>query len=324
MALSEKERIEIIELDNSGLSSRKISKKLGIPKSTIGDFLRKETYKLWWSERGEVVSEPDRKHLPKVLILDIETAPTRGFFWGLWNQNMGLNMITNEWFILSYSAKWLGEPEEEIIYDDLRGQVAKEDDRKLLKGLWNLLDECDIVITQNGKKFDIKKINARFVMNDFLPPSSYKHIDTLQIAKSEFAFTSNKLEWMTHKLNVKFKKLDHGRYFGFNLWNGMMNDELGAWEECEDYNKHDVLSLEELYIKLAAWDKKHPNFSLYFDEPKQLCRCGSSEFVEDGYAYTQLSKFQRYRCVKCGAESRSRKNLFTKEKRESLRLNVLN
>lgn len=257
---------------------------------------------------------------PKVLIFDLETSPLRSYTWGLWNQNVGLNQIHGEWFLLSYAAKWLGE--DEIFYDDMRGKVDTEDDTHLLDVMWNLLDQADIVITQNGIKFDSKKINARFILNGYKPPSSYKHIDTLQIAKKTFGFTSNKLQWMTDKLNVDFKKLDHGKFFGFNLWKEMLNDNIEAWEECEEYNKYDVWSLEELYLKMAAWDKSHPNFNLYHHESEHICRCGSKDVVRYGYAYTGKSKFQRWRCNDCGAETRDSINLFDKEKRKSLHLNV--
>jgi hypothetical protein len=262
--------------------------------------------------------------LPRVLIIDIETAPLKSFTWGLWQQNVGLNQIESEWFILSYSAKWLGSPEDEIFYNDMRGIVHTEDDTHLLDEIWKLLDEADIVLTQNGKKFDTKKINARLVMNGYKPPKPYKQIDTLIIAKQVFGFTSNKLEWMTDKLCKKYKKQSHGKFAGFELWKQMMLDNPEAWDECETYNKYDVLSLEELYTVIAAWDGKHPNFNLYHDKEEHLCRCGSHKVVEDGYAYTAKSKFQQYRCLDCGATTRGSTNLFTKEKRQSLQLNILN
>jgi hypothetical protein len=46
---------------------------------------------------------------PRILFLDIETAPLQSYHWGLWDQNIGLEQIGTEWSILSFSAKWLGE-----------------------------------------------------------------------------------------------------------------------------------------------------------------------------------------------------------------------
>jgi hypothetical protein len=254
---------------------------------------------------------------PLVVLLDIETAPLLGYCWGMWENNLGLNMIKTDWYILSWSAKILGEPT--VYYKDQRDAKNIEDDKELLKDIWKLLDRADVVITQNGIRFDIKKLNARFILNGMQPPSSFKNIDTLKIAKAKFAFTSNKLEYMTDKLCTKYKKLSHKKFPGFELWKECLAGNIEAWKEMEKYNKHDVLSLEELYEKLIPWDSS-VNFNLYNDSEENECKCGSSEFIKKGYAYTAVSKFQKYKCKECGAETRGRKDLFSKEKKASLRV----
>lgn len=255
---------------------------------------------------------------PKVLLLDIETAPILARVWGMWDQNVGLNQIKSDWFILSFSAKWLGDPASKTIYADQRNAKDIEDDTPLLKKVWNLLDEADILITQNGIKFDTKKLNSRFVIKGFQPPSSFKNIDTLVLAKKHFGFTSNKLEYMTDKLCTKYKKNSHKKFSGFELWKECLAGNKAAWKEMELYNKLDVLSLEELYYKLIPWDSSI-NFNLYSDSEEVLCKCGSSDFIKRGFFYTNSGKFQRYRCNKCGAETRSKENLFNKDKKKSLR-----
>lgn len=256
---------------------------------------------------------------PKVLIFDIETAPMLGYVWGLWDNNVALNQVYSDWHIISWSAKWLGDSPSKIIYQDQRKAKTIEDDSNLLKGIWKLLDEADIVITQNGKNFDQKKLQARFVLSGMKPPSSYKHIDTFVIAKKHFAFTSNKLEYMSDKLCIKYKKLKTKQYQGFDLWKACLRGDLRAWKEMEKYNKHDVLALEELYTKLIPWDSSI-NFDVYDDSVVTTCPCGSNaELIKYGFAYTSVSKFQRYQCTKCGAETRGRKNLFSKDKKASLR-----
>src|SRR6185369_16124997 len=146
---------------------------------------------------------------PKVLIFDIETAPILGHVWSLWENNVALNQIVSDWHVLSWSAKWLDDPPNKIMYQDQRNARDVQDDKALLRGIWNLLDQADVVITQNGKSFDQKKLNARFILNKMQPPSSYKHIDTKVIAGKHFAFTNNKLEYMTDKLCTNYKKLKH-------------------------------------------------------------------------------------------------------------------
>lgn len=255
---------------------------------------------------------------PKVLIYDIETAPILGYVWGLWENNVGLNQINSDWHVLSWSAKWLNAPESEVMYMDQRDVKNIEDDKLLLSHIWNLLDQADVVITQNGKSFDQKKLNARFIMSGFQPPSSYKHIDTKLIASKHFGFTSNKLEYMTDKLCTKYKKLKHQKFAGFELWRQCLAGNLEAWNEMETYNRYDVMSLEELYTKLIPWDNS-VNFNLYHDSEEVLCKCGSKDFTKNGFYYTSAAKYQRYKCSCCGAETRSKVNLFSKEKKQSLR-----
>lgn len=257
---------------------------------------------------------------PRVLLVDIETAPMLGYVWSLWDQNVGLNQVKTDWFILSYAAKWLDD--KKIIYKDQRNEKNIEDDSTLLESLWKLLDEADIVIGQNSKQFDHKKINARFILNGFQPPSTYKHIDTKILAKRHFAFTSNRLEYMSEKLCKKYKKLKkRGNFSGFEMWSECLKGNMNAWKHMEKYNKYDVLALEELYKKLIPWDNSI-DFNIYSDSLEIVCKCGSKEFKQNGYAYTASGRYHRYKCKSCGSETRGRQNLLSKDKRVSLRANT--
>lgn len=253
----------------------------------------------------------------KVLLFDIETAPILAHVWGLWDNNVALNQVSSDWYVLSWSAKWLGE--DKIMYMDQRNETNLENDLKLLKRIWKLLDEADVVITQNGKNFDTKKLNARFIIQGLQPPSSYRHIDTFIIAKKHFGFTSNKLEYMTDKLCKKYKKLKHKKFPGHEMWAECLKGNKSAWREMEKYNKHDVLALEELYHVLIPWDNS-VNFNVYNEGLSAVCTCGSTEFISKGYHYTSTGKFSRHKCKKCGSEIRGRKNLLDKEKRDSLKV----
>lgn len=250
-----------------------------------------------------------KSNMPKILLLDIETSPIISYVWGLFDQNVALNQIKSDWHILSWSAKWLDS--KKVIYMDQRKAKKIEDDSIILKAIWKLIDECDIVVSQNGKKFDIKKLNARFIFHNFPPPSSFKHIDTLQLAKKHFGFTSNKLEYMTDKLCNKYKKLKTKKFQGFELWSECLKGNIKAWDEMKAYNMMDVLSLEELYKKLIPWDKSI-DFSLYNDKKNFLCTCGSTKKNKNGYFYSSIGKYQRYKCAKCSREITDKNNLLKK------------
>lgn len=260
-----------------------------------------------------------KKNTPRILSLDIETAPILGHVWSLWKQNVGLNQIDTEWSILSFCAKWLGDPR--VIYEDTFSQKNKRNDKRLVRSLWRLLDEADIVVAQNGVRFDVKKIQARMIMQGFKPPSPFKVVDTMLEARKNFGFTSNKLEWLTDKLCVKHKKQKHKQFPGFELWSEYLRGNPAAAVEMREYNTLDVLSLEELYLKMLPWMAGHPNVANYSDEPTDgpLCpHCGSDHVRRKGLRYTQVGQYPRYHCQACGAWSRGRLTVNSKAQKANL------
>ena len=253
---------------------------------------------------------------PKVLFLDIETKPMQVSVWGLQhNDFISVDQIIQDWSVLSWAAKWRGS--SKVLQQDLRAQKTYDNDRPILGDMWELLNEADIVVTQNGKKFDIPKLNSRFVINGMKPPSSFQHIDTRALAKKHFGFTSNSLEYLSEKLCKKYRKLKHKKFPGRELWVECLKGNQAAWKEMARYNKHDVLTLEELYQALAPWDNA-VNFNVYYGDAGAKCTCGSTKFKKNGYAYTSTGKYQRYACKSCGSELKARTNLVDKEVRETM------
>lgn len=256
----------------------------------------------------------------RILILDIETAPIMAHVWRTWKENVGLEQITHDWYILSFSAKWYGS--QTVMYDDQSKATDIEDDSRLMLALHALLDEADIVVAHNGRAFDVRKINARFILNGLKPPSPYKIVDTLEIAKKNFAFTSNRLAYLTDKL-CTIKKLEHGKFPGFMLWKECLKGNPEAWREMRTYNVQDVTSLEELYTKLRAWDSRHPNVDVASSSHEHACPCcGSHKIIRKGFAYTNSGQYQKYLCTACGKWSRTRYTENPTAKRKGLLTNI--
>lgn len=242
-------------------------------------------------------------HSMKILILDIETAPLKSYVWGIWNVNLGhsLNMLESDWFMLTWSAKWLFDGK--VMSDKLTPkEVNKEDDKRICKSLWALLEEADVVIAHNGVKFDIKRINTRFLKNGLTPPMPYMVIDTLLHARKRFNITSNKLNYIGKFLGLG-EKLDTG---GFDLWKRCMEGDEEALTEMEVYNIQDVVLLEDVYLALLPYIKPHPNVALFIAEDVHACpSCGSQELKWEGKYSTYANTYDAFRC-KCGSIGRSR------------------
>lgn len=253
---------------------------------------------------------------PQIITLDIETLPIQAFTWGIWQQNIGLNQIIKDWSVLSYTAKTLGE--KGIRYGDTSPQADVYDDSELMTAIWNELDAADIVIGQNSKRFDHRKINARLIQLGFPPPSPYKVIDTKVEAAKVAMFTSNKLEWLAAAL-TDVPKDKHKDFPGFELWREIIAGNPKAWASMRRYNPRDVRATEKLYLALRPYIEGHPNLAVYAANGKAACpKCGSHNVVSRGYAYTQVGRYQRFHCTTCGGWSRGRFDTQQKGQRAAL------
>lgn len=238
---------------------------------------------------------------PKVLVFDIETFPMEVRIWQLGEQRVNLSQIVKDWSVAAWAAKWLGDKPSKVIYKDTRCNKEVRYDKNILEPLWKLLDEADIVVTQNGKNFDSRKLNARFIEYGMKPPSPYKHLDTYKIADGIAEFTSHKLEYLTDKLNKKYKKLTHKKFPGNSLWDQCLEGNRAAWDEMKRYNIHDVLSTEELYLNLRAWaPETSPN--VYIPTTSRTCGvCGKHRVNMQGVYVLRTGRYPKMHCMDCGA-----------------------
>jgi hypothetical protein len=256
--------------------------------------------------------------MARILLFDIETAPIEAWVWGIWNVNVGTNMLKTDWNMLTWAAKWLDE--DEILYDSNHFYSDDpRDDTDTLQTLWELLDEADIVVAHNGNRFDIPKVNARFITAGMAPPSPYRKIDTLREARKHFKFTSNRLDFVGQALGVG-AKMDTG---GFSLWARCMDGEPTAFEEMIEYNCEDVRLLERVYLKLRPWMTTHPNLGAYNDDEAAQCpKCESKKIHWRGKVRTQTQEYHRFQCQDCGGWGRARTTSMPKEKRKNLVTNA--
>lgn len=252
----------------------------------------------------------DQRPEVKILILDIETSPMQAYVWKRWKENISLDQTISEWFMLCWSAKWLGG---DTFGDCLTPEeVKKEDDMRICYSLWNVLNEADIVIAHNGNRFDIPKINSRFVINGFLPPAPYRQIDTLEVAKKTFGFSSNKLDALAGYFGI-----EHKDPTDFNLWKRCMNGDTSALAYMLKYNMKDVEILEKVYLVLRPWIKNHPNIATITMAEDNVCPiCGKNDLIElpNKFIGTNVSQYQVYRCRDCKAVVRGREKINEKVK----------
>lgn len=225
---------------------------------------------------------------PKILLIDIETAPALAYVWALFDQNISIDQIVRSGYVLCVSWKWLGD--DEVHYIKVMGN-----EKKALKTIHGVLDKADIVVHYNGIKFDIPTLNREFLLNKMAPPSPIKQVDLLKVVRRQFKFSSNKLDFVCQQLGLG-NKVHHK---GMMLWNGCMAGKADDWKVMKEYNIEDVRLLERLYYRLLPWIPNHPNATVYTGVADACPRCGHDKAQKkQNYAAASVS-YTMYQCNKC-------------------------
>jgi uncharacterized protein YprB with RNaseH-like and TPR domain len=202
--------------------------------------------------------------------------------------------------MLCFAYKWLGEKKTNVLsLQDVKNE------KELVRNLWSIFEEADIIIGHNSDRFDIKKSNAKFIEFGFRPPEPYKTVDTLKVARKYFKFDSNRLDSLGEYLGVG-RKVNTG---GFDLWLGCMKGDEKSWRLMKKYNKQDVDLLEKIYTKLRPFIDNHPNLNILDNKETSCPKCKSSRIQKRGFSLTTIGKKQRFVCLDCGGWSTSTKTI---------------
>lgn len=286
-----------LEMKSLGLSNREIARQI-FGKSSAESKIRRFLIK----QHDNIKPKKDKLN---ILFWDIETSIKRSWHF---NQDgyLGSELIDKDFFILTHAWQWNDEDIESTYID---GEDAKEEnDFNVVLKAWHLLDNADIVVGHNLDKFDIKKVNARFLKWGLPAPSPYKTIDTYKLAKRKFGLTFKSLKYLCEFLNLPVQKLSHD---GVKLWiKATLGDEESI-QKMVTYNRGDIPTLKMVYEKLQSWGNGSTNIGLMKKQIEEidtlLCpNCGSDDILPlNKYSFTSANKFQAYRCNSCNGVSRS-------------------
>lgn len=233
---------------------------------------------------------------PRIAFYDLENAPSLGWYYDRWKEG---NIVADEqdWFMLSFAWQWQGETKVhcKALCDYPSYKKNKTDDSPLIKDLWKLFDEADILIAHNGDRFDRRKSNARFLGCKLHPPSPYKTIDTLKVARRQFMLGSNSLASLGQFLGLGGKLPTTG----WDTWRGCIEGDPKAWSTVKRYNKRDVTLLKGVYEELRPWIPNHPDLRNYTG--RTGCPACQSKNVQcRGFNVAKTRKTQRMQCRDCG------------------------
>lgn len=235
---------------------------------------------------------------PKVLTVDVETAPITLSGFGLFKQNFGLNQVIEPTRLLSFAAKWEHKPN--VMF---AAEWQKNGRQGMLDKAHRLLSEADIVVAHNAP-FDVKQLNTAFWLAGMSPPAPFIVSDTLAAVRKQFFLTSNRLDFLARALNLG-SKVSHE---GHGLWLKVLEGDKAAQRLMRVYNEHDVVLCEQVWLSLRdrGW---LPGVNVAaFGLGDGCTHCGGYRLQRRG---TQVSKaglrYQRFQCQDCGGWSQAKR-----------------
>jgi hypothetical protein len=305
---------ELQAMFDNGLGWYDIAKVLG----RTSDSVRMK----WRSINGETgksgkLSNPEyiAQNAPVIGLFDVETLPMSVYEWSLFDEHNGIEQVINGSSLLSWSGKFLNDS---VTYSDILTpkEAKSRNDKRVTLSCYEFLKKCDMVCGHNVVDFD-SRVAATHFLRHGLPPIKYIQIDTLKIARKEFRFDSNKLQFLNRTLGLR-EKIENE---GFPLWRKCAEGDADALKRMNEYNIGDIAALEDLFYKFRPYIK-NIQMALYSETDGTMCpTCGSLDLKVEGSYKTPAGNWDSYRCQSCTSLSRGKDNKLPKYKRKKLLVN---
>jgi DNA polymerase elongation subunit (family B) len=228
----------------------------------------------------------------KALTVDIENAPNIVHTWGLFKQNIGISQIVKPAYTFGVGYKWYHEKQAHFLSDHVHGH------KEMVERTHALLDEADMVIGFNHVGFDLPHINRESVLLGLGPNRPYKNVDLLRVARKQFRFTSNKLDFLAQQLGLGSKTA----HTGHDLWVRCLDGDPAAWKLMEKYCKQDVVLTEKLYNRLLPWIPNHPHRGVWLGDSWACPNCGHDidpESAAEQPSVAHVTAYNTYQCPNC-------------------------
>lgn len=220
--------------------------------------------------------------VPKILLLDLET--------------FGFDFKADKGFILCGSYKWLSGGPDAKVHTIVRENISNNmwNDKTVCRKLGDIVNQADMLVTHNGKRFDVPFLNTRLLKHGLSPMAPVPHFDTCEVI------------WKRLKMRGRLESAQ--KFFGFKHSKTDLN--LETWAKAGTGNtvalnyvvKHceaDIRVLEETYLKLRPLGFKHPNVAVLKGDNRVCPICGKHNTSQQrGIRVGQVNSAIRFHCTK--------------------------
>lgn len=230
---------------------------------------------------------------PKILTLDIETAPAKVYVWDIFKPFVSVDQIIEPSRVICMAAKW--HHEKKVMF------FSEWDDENWITDVHALLNEADVVVHYNGDNFDLPHLNREFGAAGLGPVSPFKSVDLYREVKKRERHLSHKLLYISKAKGLS-GKADSG---GFRTWINLASEDEAvrtkAQSHMKKYNMQDVRTTEELFDNMRPHIKL-PHVSLFGEslDGGLTCPDGHTNFQKRGWRVNNTRRYQAYQCQDCG------------------------
>lgn len=213
----------------------------------------------------------------RVLLFDIETS----------------NLAADFGVLLCVGYKWLGESRVYCPKIDFTTKNHRNAEKALFEAFLPAYEEADILVSYNGKRFDVPFLQAKALEYGYNALPNTSHVDLYWTVKHSMRISRKSLQNAGYFLGLSNEKTPvEGK-----IWTRATLGDPKALKYIVDHCKSDVLVLEELYMRLRSLVRGHPRVA------GNACKaCGSPEIQNRGRYVTKLKgTMWRTMCTNCGS-----------------------
>lgn len=221
----------------------------------------------------------------KVLILDCETSPHLAYTFELFRTTIPVDRVVVPSRTLCFAAKWHGSRKVQFFSEWGDGHGA------MVEAAHGLVEAADLIVGYNQDHFDTPTLQWEYALAELGVPAPHQSVDLYKVVRRRFRPASRKLGYVSSSLGIG-SKVEHE---GFALWTSVLDGDEKAQKRMERYCRGDVILTELLYDKLLPWIDTHPNRNV-IDDTEGCPRCPSTDLTRQGFTFTALGRYQRFRC----------------------------
>ena len=176
------------------------------------------------------------------------------------------------------------------------------DDSAIVTSLIEYMSDADAIVAHFGTYFDHPYLNTRALIHGLDPLPPVHVIDPWKTAKKMLRLTNNRMGTVAEALGCSEQKYQ----LPWSDWRIAHYGDKAAMKRLTDYCINDVLTLEDVYLKLLPLMRHHPYVGpaandVYDDGDHYACpACASTRIQRRGIRRTKKQVIRRLQCQNCG------------------------